>query len=186
MMAAIKSFLQRMRIDWIRRRFHEDIVDFGKHLRSAGRIAVLLPDDASSRKTILTNSDMISGAFPDSEICLISMPDDSVREFARQEGYRSFAPNKTELSWYGFPSSGFFERIKNLRSNVVIDLEPARSCFNAAVSVTSGAPLRFGVFGSWGRPIHNVVVKTEESDRSPQPLVILISTLYTLCTGASN
>jgi hypothetical protein len=114
------------------------------------------------------------------------MPDDSVRELARKEGFRSFAPHRMEIKWYDFPNESFFNRIRNLKSNLVIDLDVEKSCFNAAVSAASGAPLRVGLFGLWGPPIHNVEIKSGRSVDNGERLYSLLKVLSSLKAGAYN
>ncbi len=185
-MSRIKSILQRLRVGLLRRNLSEAIVDFGRYFGRAGRIVVLLPANNSRRTEVLCESERLTLAFPTSEICLISMPDDKVRETARREGYRVFTPNRSELSWYDFPNSSFLTRIKNLKSSLVLDLDPSRSCFNAAVSLASGAPLRVGVFGSWGRPIHNVEIKSGGSGSQSEVIRSLLSVLSTMGAGKTE
>ncbi len=185
-MRKIKSILQQFRVGLLRKSLSEVIVDFGRYFGKAGRVVVLLPSDKIRRSEVLSESEQLSLAFPASEICLISMPDDNVRQIARREGYRIFTPNRTELSWYDFPNSSFLTRIRNLKSSLVLDLDPSRSCFNAAVSLASGAPLRVGVFGSWGRPVHNVEIKSDNAGSQSEVIRTLLGVLSTLGTGKTE
>lgn len=166
-MNRLKQSVQRLRVHLLKKRFSQSVVDIGKNLDNCGRVLLLLPCDSTLRKNLLGYAAAVGDLFPSSEICIVSTSDDEVREFARREGFKSFAPNRLEMSWYGFPNKSFFNRIRNLKGNVLIDLDSECSCFNAAVSVVSEAPLRIGLFGVWGPPVHNVEIKPSLSaDRS--------------------
>jgi len=185
-MSRIKVTIQKLKVGWLKKGLDVRVVDIGKQLEKSGRILVLLPADEVKRGKVLKDSDFLAKAFRDSEICLISMPDSDVRELARREGFRSFAPHSLEISWYGFPNKSFFNRIRNLKSGLVVDLDFDGSCFNAAVSAVSGAPLRVGLFGIWGPPIHNIEIKSTVSVDHRENIRSLLSVLSSLKAGAYN
>lgn len=185
-MSRIKTAVQRLKVGWLMKTLEATVVDIGKQLKGSGRVLVLLPADEASRNEVLYDATTIARAFPVSEICLVSMPNSEVRELARREGFRSFAPHSLEISWYGFPNKSFFNRIRNLRSRLVVDLDFERSCFNAAVSAASGAPLRVGLFGIWGPPIHNIEVKSKISVDHRENIRSLLNVLSSLKAGAYN
>jgi len=179
-MNSINSVIQKFRVGLLKRGFKAGIVDFGRRLKKPGRLILLLPSDGNRRREILKEAAGIPKLFPESEICLVSLPDDAVRETARKEGFRSFAPHQMEMSWYGLPRKPFFIRIQNLKGDMVIDLDDSRNCFNAAVSVSSGAPVRIGLYGLWGPPVHNVEVRSggsSENSKEFQPLLTLLSSM---------
>lgn len=185
-MNRIKTTVQRLKVGWLMKSLETTVVDIGKQLESSGRVLVLLPSDEASRRKVLDDATTIASAFPVSEICLVSMPDSDVRVLARREGFRSFAPHSLEISWYGFPNKSFFNRIRNLRSRLVVDLDFDKSCFNAAVSAASGAPLRVGLFGIWGPPIHNIEIKSKISVDHSENIRSLLNVLSSLKAGAYN
>ena len=185
-MNRINVIVQELKVRWLKKSLKETIIDFGSQLKSPGRILVLLPADTSLRSKVLKNSRFLAETLSMSEICFVSMPNDEIRELARREGFRSFAPHQLEMSWYNFPNNSFFHRVRNLRSTMVVDLDFERNCFNAAVTVASGAPLRIGRFGVWGRPIHNIEVKSVKSADPYENLRSLLGVISSLKTGAVN
>jgi hypothetical protein len=185
-MINVKTALQNYKVSRLKRGVASSIVDIGREITAQGRVLVLLPFDESIRREILQDAPVFARAFPESEICLVSMPDDAVRDLARREGFRSFAPHRMEMQWYGFPNKSFFERIRNLKSGMVIDLDFSRSPFNAAISAVSGAALRVGQFGSWGPPIHNLEVKPRESGSRVEEFRSLLNVLASMRIGAAN
>ncbi len=183
-MNRIKATIQKLRVGWLKKGIDPAIVDIGRQLRNPGRVLLLLPGDAVGRNEVLQDASLLARAFPRSEICLVSMPDDHVRELARREGFRSFAPHRLEIGWYGFPKKNFFNRVRNLRSELVVDLDVEKNCFNAAVSAVSFAPLRVGLFGMWGPPIHNIEVKSKKLDDHAENFRLLLNVLSSLKAGA--
>jgi hypothetical protein len=185
-MRGIKSAIQKLKLGWIKKGADSRIVDIGKELKTSERVLVLLPGDPERRSEVLKDAGSLARVFHASEICLVSMPDAGVRELARREGFRSFAPHRQEMSWCGFPNKSFFNRMRNLKSGLVVDLDDEKSCFNAAVSVASRAPLRVGLYGMWGPPVHNVEVKSNEPTNPRASFRSVLSVLSSLKAGAYN
>lgn len=158
----------------------------GREMTSAGRVLVLLPENPQHRINILNNSKVLVNALPGSEICLVSMPDDKVRETARTEGFRNFAPHAMEVNWYNFPKKNFFARISNLKGKMVVDLDFEGSYFNAAICAVSSAPIRIGIYESWGPPIHNVQIKPGGSGGESDAFRSLLSVLSELTSTSVN
>ncbi len=185
-MSKFKAVFQKLKVLTLKRHIRERVINIGREIAAAGRVLVLLPENEQRRRRLLDNSAVLVEAFPGSEICLVSVPDEKVRETARSEGFRSFAPHAMEINWYGFPKKNFFARISNLKSRMVVDLDLHRSCFNAAMCAVSSAPIRIGVFGSWGPPIHNVEIKPGDSGTEPDALHSLLRVLSKLTSASTN
>ncbi|MFH1891736.1 MAG: hypothetical protein ABIK83_03535 [Candidatus Zixiibacteriota bacterium] len=185
-MINVKTALQNFKVSRMKRSVVASLIDVGSQIKAEGRVLVLLPFDSAIRSEILRDASVFATAFPGCEICLVSMPDDSVRDLARREGFRSFAPHRMEMLWYGFPNKSFFDRIRNLKGGLVIDLDFNKSPFNAAISAVSGAPLRVGLYGNWGPPIHNLEVKSRESGNQIEDFRCLLNVLASIRTRVAN
>jgi len=175
-----KRAVQRIWIGMRKRTMTPHILNVAAIMREPGRVVVLFPFDQVSREKLIADPSWIVKAFPRQEVCLVSMPDEQLREFARKEGFRNFTPQKMELNWFDFPSRAYLNRIRNLKAKVLIDLEQDRNCFNAAVCAISDIPVRIGSALSWGLPIHNVQIKaggTEDRTRHIFSLLDVVSTL---------
>jgi len=157
-----------------------DVLNLATLMSEPGRVLVLLPYDFESRKQLLSDPSWIADAFPKQEVCLVSMPDEDLREFAHREGFRNFTPQNVELNWFDFPTKSYLNRIKNLKAKVLIDLEQDRNCFNAAVCAISDIPVRIGSALSWGLPIHNVQIKTGGAEDRAKHIFSLLSVVSTL------
>lgn len=124
-------------------------------------LAVILPpefDDFDIALRFLTP--LIEHMNPAASTVIVS---ESYRTWvSRDLGARVLTFNTSEADWLGLPKSAVCHKIKELDTDVVIDLTPRFTPYTAAMAAISGAPLRVSLDTEHEHRFYNFFLTMEE------------------------
>lgn len=155
----LREQLQNMLINFKLNRIKQDLFEFPTQLKRKNRIIITLPEGIQTNSMLLRMISELPSVFPESELLVVVPLAET--EVARKTGIHAMSPDLYATNALGLPKRNFFAKVKNFGATVVIDFETHRNIFNALVALWSGAPLRIGVDGVWGMPLHNCTVKSQ-------------------------
>jgi hypothetical protein len=128
-------------------------------LRRKNRIILTLPEGIQTNSVLLRMIAELPDVFSGSEL-LVVVPL-ACTEVSRKTGIHAMSPDLYSANMIGLPKRHFFNKVRAYNATIAIDFETRQNVFNVMVALWSGAPLRIGIAGVWGPPIHNFEVKSQ-------------------------
>jgi len=156
---SLRHQLQNMLVNFKMSRLKQPEILFPTHLKKKNRIIITLPEGIQTNSVLLRMIAELPEIFHDSEL-LVVVPL-GCTEVSRKTGIHAMSPDLYATNALGLPKRNFFAKVKNYKATMAIDFETHRNIFNALVAMWSGAPLRIGLDGVWGAPLHNCTVKSQ-------------------------
>lgn len=154
----VKERLQDLLIRYKAARIKLDPFEFPKQMQRHNRIIITLPEGIETNSVLLRMVSELPALFPESDL-LIVVPV-ACTEVARKTNIHAMSPDLYSNNIIGLPKRNFFAKVKQFKPTMLIDFETHKNKFNAMVAIYSGAHLRIGIAGGWGRPIYNFEIRS--------------------------
>lgn len=158
---SVKSFLANIKLRQQKNRMDAPQLMFPGALQDPKHILVCLPDGLRELTLVKQILPDISEIFRPADIVLLSMPGIKVNDIFPRKGFQIMSPTSEHLSWSGLPKISFIERLKEMKFDLVLDLNLRQSIFTSCILLHFPSAVRIGRGNHRGIPYYNFEIKTK-------------------------
>jgi len=157
----IKSFVANMKVRQIARRMKPEAVRFPEALQTPRHILVCLPGGLRELTLVKQFLPSITDLFKPADIVLLSMPGVRVTDIFPRKGFQILSPTPDQITWSGLPKKSYLDMLKDLKIDLVLDLNFDTSNFTSSILLSFPRAVRIGRGNHRGDPYYNLEIKTK-------------------------
>jgi len=161
MMTKLKNILANVKIRQTARRMDSELKDFPEALRNPKHVLVCLPAGLRELTLVKQFLPSISDMFKPAEIALLCVPGIKVNDIFPRKGFQILSPSSDQLTWSGLPKQSYLESLREMKIDLVLDLNLRQSNFTSSVLLSFPEAVRIGRGNHLGRPYYNLEIKTK-------------------------
>ncbi len=128
-------------------------------LRQAKRILILMPSSAEGLRQSEFFLTHVPRAFPKTDVTLLYPAKTMTARFYNPFGFHVVVPTSSQMGWWGAPRKKFLRELFQKPFDILIVLDREPSVFLAAVTISSGIPVRLGLPYGLGQPYVTVELR---------------------------
>lgn len=161
MIVNLKNAIANFKIRQIRNRMVPGDVYFPASLVNIKHILVCLP--AGLRELTLVKQFLpnITEMFRPADIVLLCQPGIKVADIFPRKGFQILTPSSEQLTWSGLPKSSLIDSLKEMKFDLVLDLNLDSSVFTSSILLHFPDAVRVGRGNHRGNPYYNLEIKTK-------------------------
>lgn len=160
-MMKLKSLLANFRVKQNARRMESGAMIFPDSLQHPKHILVCLPGGLRELTLVKQFLPAITDLFKPADIALLCMPGMKVNDIFPRKGFQILSPSSDQLTWAGLPKRSYIDSLKNMKIDLVLDLNLQQSNFTSSVLLNFPEAVRIGRGNHLGRPYYNLEIKTK-------------------------
>lgn len=160
-MTKIKNMLAQVSVRRTARHMPTEQLCFPDSLRSPKHILVCLPSKLRELTLVKQFLPTISELFKPADIVLLSAPGIRVNDIFPRKGFQILSPTSDQLTWWGLPKKSYIDVLKDLKIDLVLDLNLEQSNFTSSILLNFPKAVRIGRGNHLGRPYYNLEIKTK-------------------------
>ncbi len=103
----------------------------------------------------------ITDLFKPADIVLLSMPGVRVTDIFPRKGFQILSPSADQITWSGLPKKSYLDMLKDLKIDLVLDLNFEASHFTSSILLSFPRAVRIGRGNHRGDPYYNLEIKTK-------------------------
>ena len=157
----IKNFVASLKIRQLRKHMEPRDFVFPNAVQNPKHILVCLPGGLRELTLVKQFLPNIAELFKPADIVLLSMPGIKVTDIFPRKGFQILSPSTEQLSWSGLAKKTFIDQLKDLKIDVVLDLNLQTSSFTSSILLNFPEALRIGRGNHRGNPFYNLEIKTK-------------------------
>ncbi|UCD64135.1 MAG: hypothetical protein JSW34_01495 [Candidatus Zixiibacteriota bacterium] len=158
---SLKSLVAQMAIRRGARQMVSQQLVFPDSLRKPRHILVCLPSGLRELTLVKQFLPTISDLFKPADIALLSSPGIRVNDIFPRKGFQILSPTSEQLTWSGLPKRSYIQTLKELKIDLVLDLNLQQSNFTSSILLNFPDAVRIGRGNHLGRPYYNLEIKTK-------------------------
>ncbi len=156
-----KNFVASLKIRQLRKKMEPQEFVFPDAVQNPKHILVCLPDGLRELTLVKQFLPNIAELFKPADIVLLSMPGIKVTDIFPRKGFQIISPSGEQISWSGLAKTAFIKQLKDLKIDVVLDLNLQTSSFTSSILLNFPEALRIGRGNHRGNPFYNLEIKTK-------------------------
>ncbi len=160
-MTGIKNFVANIKVRQIARRMKPEAVRFPEALQTPRHILVCLPGGLRELTLVKQFLPSITDLFKPADIVLLSMPGVRVTDIFPRKGFQILSPTPDQITWSGLPKKSYLDMLKDLKIDLVLDLNFDASNFTSSILLSFPRAVRIGRGNHRGDPYYNLEIKTK-------------------------
>ena len=158
---SVKNFVASLKLRQLRKNMEPQDFVFPDAVQHPKHILVCLPGGLRELTLVKQFLPTITELFKPADIVLLSMPGIKVTDIFPRKGFQILSPSSDHLSWSGLAKNTFIDKLKDLKFDVVLDLNLQSSSFTSSILLNFPEALRIGRGNHRGNPYYNVEIKTK-------------------------
>lgn len=158
---SVKNFVASLKIRQLRKNMNPQEFIFPDAIQSPKHILVCLPGGLRELTLVKQFLPTITDLFKTADIVLLSMPGIKVTDIFPRKGFQILSPSAEHLSWSGLAKKTYIDKLKELKFDVVLDLNLQSSSFTSSILLNFPEALRIGRGNHRGNPFYNLEIKTK-------------------------
>lgn len=158
---SVKNFVASFKIRQLRNKMNPQDIIFPDAVQNPKHILVCLPGGLRELTLVKQFLPTISDLFKPADIVLLSMPGIKVTDIFPRKGFQILSPSTEQLSWSGLAKKSYIDHLKDLKFDVVLDLNLQTSSFTSSILLNFPEALRIGRGNHRGNPFYNLEIKTK-------------------------
>jgi hypothetical protein len=143
------------------RRMESGDLKFPDSLQHPKHILVCLPGGLRELTLVKQFLPAITDLFKPADIALLCMPGMKVNDIFPRKGFQILSPTSDQLTWAGLPKRSYIDALKDMKIDLVLDLNLQQSNFTSSVLLNFPKAVRIGRGNHLGRPYYNLEIKTK-------------------------
>lgn len=167
-MTANLSLFQKSRMRWIARGTKPVSICIPGDLLESSRFLFCLPPDPRAQMLARAFLPRLLPVLGDRQVTLLLPPSKSKTPIVAIGRFEMYMPTAEEVSRGMFPKKKLEERLGSHDYQVAINLDVTGHPFPACGALQSGAKLRIGCAGVWGKPFANIILTPEPGQGAPE------------------
>ena len=160
-MVRIKNILAKASVRRIARHMPSEQLRFPDSLRSPKHILVCLPSRLRELTLVKQFLPAITDLFKPADIALLCAPGIRVNDIFPHKGFQILSPTSDQLTWWGLPKKSYIEHLREMKIDLVLDLNFEQSNFTSSILLNFPKAVRIGRGNHLGQPYYNVEIKTK-------------------------
>ena len=157
----VKSFVANIKMRQLKKQMEPHEFVFPNAVQNPKHILVCLPAGLRELTLVKQFLPAITELFKPADIVLLSMPGIKVTDIFPRKGFQILSPSQDHLSWSGLAKKTFISQLKELKIDVVLDLNLQSSSFTSSILLNFPEALRIGRGNHRGNPYYNFEIKTK-------------------------
>lgn len=158
---SLKSVVANFKIRQIKNRMEPGMVMLPMSLQNPKHILVCLPPGLRELTLVKQFLPTISELFKPADVVLLCQPGVKVTDIFPRKGFQILTPSPEQVSWSGLPKKTFVDSLKDLKVDLILDLNLEPSVFTASVLLQFPDAVRIGRGNHRGNPFYNLEIKTK-------------------------
>jgi len=158
---SVKNFVAGIKIRQLKHRMEPKDLLFPEVLQNPKHILVCLPGGLRELTLVKQILPAISELFKPADIVLLSMPGVKVTDIFPRKGFQILSPSAEQLSWSGLAKNSYIEQLKEMKFDLVLDLNLQTSSFISSLLLHFPDAVRIGRGNHRGNPFYNFEIKTK-------------------------
>ncbi len=158
---SVKNFVASFKIRQLRNKMEPKDFTFPNAVQNPKHILVCLPGGLRELTLVKQFLPTISDLFKPADIVLLSMPGIKVTDIFPRKGFQILSPSTDQLSWSGLAKKTYIDLLKELKFDVVLDLNLQTSSFTSSILLNFPEAIRIGRGNHRGNPFYNLEIKTK-------------------------
>ncbi|NOY89307.1 MAG: hypothetical protein GXO93_07965 [FCB group bacterium] len=156
----IKKFVANVKLRQIKKHMLSETFMFPQALKTPKHILVCLPSKLRELTIVKQFLPKISELFKPADIVLLSMPGIRVNDIFPRKGFQILSPTSNQLTWSGLAKKSYIQMLKELKFDLVLDLNLEDSYFTSSILLNFPEAIRIGRGNHRGKPFYNLEIKT--------------------------
>ncbi|UCC45656.1 MAG: hypothetical protein JSU65_06980 [Candidatus Zixiibacteriota bacterium] len=158
---SIKDLIAQLALRRSARHMASEQLAFPGSLKHPKHILVCLPGGLRELTLVKQFLPVISDMFKPADIALLSAPGVRVNDIFPRKGFQILSPTSDQLTWSGLPKKSYIKVLKDMKIDVVLDLNLQQSNFTSSILLNFPEAVRIGRGNHLGRPYYNLEIKTK-------------------------
>ncbi|MEW6413508.1 MAG: hypothetical protein AB1483_13715 [Candidatus Zixiibacteriota bacterium] len=160
-MMKLKSIIAGMKLRQAARRMEPAQVEFPRSLKDPKHVLVCLPSGLRELTLVKQFLPAITDLFKPADITLLCVPGIRVSDIFPRKGFQILTPSSEQLTWAGLPKKSYLDSLREMKIDLVLDLNLDQSNFTSSVLLTFPRAVRIGRGNHLGKPYYNLEIKTK-------------------------
>jgi hypothetical protein len=157
----LKSIVAGIKIRQNARRMETETLVFPDSLKNPKHILVCLPGGLRELTLVKQFLPTITDLFKPADIALLCVPGLKVNDIFPRKGFQILSPSSDQLTWSGLPKRSYTDLLKDMKFDLVLDLNLEQSNFTSSILLSFPHAVRIGRGNHLGRPFYNLEIKTK-------------------------
>lgn len=158
---SFRNFVAGIKIRQLKHRMEPSDIIFPDAVKSPKHILVCLPSGLRELTLVKQFLPHIADLFKPADIVLLSMPGIKVTDIFPRKGFQILSPSAEHISWSGLAKHNYIDKLKELKFDLVLDLNLQPSSFTSSILLQFPEAVRIGRGNHRGNPFYNLEIKTK-------------------------